>query len=510
MPRIVVLGGGIAGLAAAHALARAGEGAASVPLEVVVVEAAPRLGGKIATERAEGFLIEAGADSFSTRRPDALELVEELGLAGELLPTGGGRVLVLRDGRLEELPGALHLVVPTDLGEILRSRLLSAPAKARMALELLRWPRWGSGRRDARSGGGAAAAAGGALRSAGEAPDQAAGPFLRRHFGAEYLERVAGPLLAGIHATDPELLSLAAAFPGLAATARRHGSLIRAARGRGGSGGPTRVSLAGGVGSLIDALVQRLEAAGVEIATGRAVVGLQAAVAEPAAGGAIDSSEPAVGALGPDGTRRGAAGFLLTLAGGASLAADAVVLAAPPAVTGSLLEPLAPGAAAALGAIPTASTATVSLGFRRQDVRHPLDALGLLVPAREGRALGACTFASSKFPGRAPAGAVLVRAYLGAGPDAELPSAPEALAELALAELGDLLGLAGPPLLTRVHRFGAANPQYRVGHRERIAAVEAALPPNLALAGCAYHGLGIPDCIASGRRAAERILSETS
>jgi oxygen-dependent protoporphyrinogen oxidase len=475
--RVIVVGGGIAGLAAAHALARPSESAAFAPLEIVVLEAAPRPGGKIATERVDDFLIEAGADSFSTRRPDALELVEELGLAGELLPTGGGRVLVLRDGRLEELPGALHLVVPTDLGEVFRSRLLSAPAKARVALELLRRPRWGSGRRDARSGG--------------EAPDQAAGPFLRRHFGAEYLERVSGPLLAGIHATDPERLSLAAAFPGLAAMARRHGSLIRAARRRGGSGGPTRVTLAGGVGSLIDALVRRLEAAGVEIATGRAVVGLESASAAGPAGGAGD------------------AGFLLTLAGGASLAADAVVLAAPPAVAASLLEPLAPGAAAALGAIPTASTATVSLGFRREDVRHPLDALGLLVPAREGRALGACTFASSKFPGRAPAGAVLVRAYLGAGPDAELPSEPEALADLALAELEDLLGLAGPPLLARVHRFGAANPQYRVGHRERIAAVEAALPPNLALAGCAYHGLGIPDCIASGRRAAERVLAQT-
>jgi protoporphyrinogen/coproporphyrinogen III oxidase len=490
MPRIAVIGGGIAGLAAAHALVRAPAAALPASLEIVVVEAGPRLGGKIATERAEGFLIEAGADSFSTRRPDALELVEELGLAGELLPTGGGRVLVLRDGRLEELPGALHLVVPTDLGEVFRSRLLSAPAKARVALELLRRPRWGSGRREARSGGGGAAAAGGAPRPAGESPDQAAGPFLRRHFGAEYLERVAGPLLAGIHATDPELLSLAAAFPGLAATARRHGSLIRAARRRGGSGGPTRATLAGGVGTLIDALVRRLEAAGVEIATGRAVVGLESA----------STAGPGRGA--------GDAGFVLTLAGGASLAADAVVLAGPPAVTGSLLEPLAPGAAAALGAIPTASTATVSLGFHRRDVRHPLDALGLLVPAREGRALGACTFASSKFPGRAPAGAVLVRAYLGAGPDAELPSAPEDLAELARAELEGLLGLAGPPLLARVHRFGAANPQYRTGHRERIAAVEAALPPGLALAGCAYHGLGIPDCIASGRRAAERILAQ--
>jgi len=485
MPRIAVVGGGIAGLAAAHRLVelRDRELPAGATLEVVVLEAAPGLGGKIATERIEGFLVEAGADSFSTRRTDALELVEALELGGEILPTVGGRVLVLQDGHLEELPGGLALVVPTDLGEVLRSRLLSAPAKVRVALELLRPPQ----------------------RVRGPEKDQATAPFLRRHFGAEYVERVAAPLLAGIHATDAERLSLAAAFPGLAATARRHGSLIRAARRRSGGGGPTRVSLAGGVGSLVDALVLRLEAAGVELATGRALVGLELAAplaARPAESRAAREADR--------GTTFASGAFTLTLAGGGSLGADAVVLALPAGAAARLLEPLgpaAPGAAAVLRAIPTTSTATVSLGFRRVDVRHPLDALGLLVPAREGRPLGACTFASTKFPGRAPAGAVLVRAYLSAG-GAELPRDDEAVTELALAELEGVLGLAGQPLLTRVHRFPHGNPQYRVGHRERIAALEAALPPGLALAGCAYHGLGIPDCIASGRRAAERVASQ--
>lgn len=478
MARIAVVGGGIAGLAAAHRIVelRDRELAAGATLEVVVLEASARWGGKIATERIDGFLVEAGADSFSTRRADALELVETLGLGPELLAVhgkgAGGRVLVLQGGRLEELPGGLQLVVPTDLREIFRSRLLSAPAKARVALELLRPP------------------LGGRRSGAPAEQDQATAPFLRRHFGAEYVERVAGPLLAGIHATAAERLSLAAAFPGLAAVARRHGSLIRAARRTVRGGGPTRVSLAGGIGSLVDALVRRLEAAGVEIATGRRVVGLETADASLGSG---------VG---------------LRLAGGASLAADAVILATPPGATASLLEPLEPfgsGAAAALRAIPSTSTATVSLGFRREDVRHPLDALGLLVPAGEGRALGACTFASTKFPGRAPAGTVLVRAYLGAGngaAGAELPRDAEALIDLALAELEGVLGLAGPPLLARVHRFPHGNPQYLVGHRERIAAVEAALHPGLALAGCAYHGLGIPDCIASGRRAAERVLAQ--
>lgn len=495
MARIAIVGGGIAGLAAAHALARAGEGAApetlAEPLEVVVLEASPRLGGKIATERPDGFLVEAGADSFSTRRAGALELVEELGVGGELLALDGegGRVLVLRKGRLEELPGGLQLVVPTDLGEVFRSRLLSLSGKARVALDLLRRP----------------------ARAAGvdpEGADEAVAPFLRRHFGTEYLERIAGPLLAGIHATDPERLSLRSAFPRLPALARRHGSLIRGARRSPEGAGPSRVGLARGMGSLVDALVRRLEEAGVELATGRPVTALEALPGPGAGSGS-------------------AARVRLILAGGGTLTADGAVLATPPGAAARLLEAAAaPEAARGLREIPAATTATVSLGFRREDVRHPLDALGFLVAPDEGRAVGGCTFASSKFPGRAPAGAVLLRAYLGTRPGPgragldrrELPAGDEALAALALADLREVLGITGEPLLTRVHRFPAANPQYLVGHRERVAAVEAALDgarqagnlPPLALAGAAYHGLGLPDCIASGRRAAERVLTGLS
>jgi oxygen-dependent protoporphyrinogen oxidase len=401
--------------------------------------------------------------------------VEELGLGGELLALhggggGGGRVLVLRKGRLEELPAGLQLVVPTDLREVFRSRLLSFSGKVRVALDLLRRPTGGS-----------------------EAADEAVAPFLRRHFGAEYVDRIAGPLLAGIHATDPERLSLRAAFPQLPALAARHGSLVRGARRSPEGGGPSRVGLSRGMGSLVDALVRQLDEEGVELATGRPVAAL-----DPLAG------------PGPHPRVR------LTLAGGATLEADGAVLATPPGAAASLLASAAPEAARALREIPATTTATVSLGFRRGDVGHPLDALGFLVAAGEGRAIGGCTFSSSKFPGRAPAGTVLLRAYLGTGPGsgraAELPADDDALAALALADLREVLGLTGEPLLVRVHRFPAANPQYLVGHRERVAAVEAAVDsatrlPPLALAGAAYHGLGIPDCIAGGRRAAERVLA---
>ncbi len=473
--RIAIVGGGITGLAAAHALVQAQDRGPCEPFEVVVLEASARLGGKIATERLDGFLVEAGADSFSTRRAGALELVEELGLGGEILPTAGsGRVLVLRKGRLEELPAGLQLVVPTRLGEVFLSRLLSVPGKARVALDLLRRPP--RPRSDGFSGA-----------------DEAVAPFLRRHFGAEYLDRIAGPLLAGIHATDPERLSLRSAFPSLAALERRYGSLVRGAR-RSPTGSPSRVGLARGVGSLVEALARRLDEAGVELATGRPVAGLEPAPRPDS------SSRPSL---------------RLTLAGGATLEADGAVLATPPRAAASLLAPFAPEAARRLAEIPAASTATVSLGFRRADVRHPLDALGFLVPAGQGRTLGACTFSSSKFPGRTPEGAVLLRAYLGTRPGSELPADDETLVRTAVAELREVLGLTGEPVLARVHRFPGANPQYLVGHRERVAAAEAALDrarrdlalPPLALAGAAYHGLGIPDCIAGARRAAERVVA---
>lgn len=465
MPRVVIVGGGIAGLAAARALAQraAGLRPEGAPLRVTVVEAAPHLGGKLHTERADGFLVEAGADSFGTRRArdgGALALVEELGLGGEVLPTPPKRVLVMRRGRLEELPRGLHLVVPTDLGPVFRSRLLSLPAKLRVAAELVRRPP--AGRPEGSFGDGETVAA-----------------FLRRHFGRQYTERIAGPLLAGIHSADPERLSLGAAFPMLAGMEARWGSLIRGARETAGSGGPSRVTLAGGMGSLTDALAADLRGAGVALVTGKRVHRI--------------SRDP--------GGR-----FRIEIEGDVTALADAVVLATPPGVSARLLAGDTAGLADGLRAIPHASTATVSLGFAREQVRHPLDALGFLAPpstGRRNRSLAACTFASSKFPGRAPEGAVLLRAYLGG----DLPPDDGELAHRALAELSGVLGLRGAPRIARVHRFVDANPRYEPGHRARVAALEAAAPPGLALAGCAYHGVGIPDCLASGRRAADRVLA---
>lgn len=486
---LVIVGGGITGLAAAHAAyaGHTGSSGAGERPAVALVETAPRFGGKIATERCDGFLLEGGADSFARRRSGAVDLAAALGLGERLLPTGrppggeiagepagdakgdpgGGRVLVLHRGRLVPLPRDLHLVIPTRLGPILASPLLSWAGKLRTALEPVLFRR-------------------GSTASA-TAADESVERFLARRFGREYAARVAGPLLAGIHSTPADLLSMAAAFPHLAALERQGGSLVAAARAlhRQAGDGPARVTLRGGVGELTDALVAALAAAGAHLLAGRAVETLA-----PGDGG----------------------GWRLGLAGGEELAARAVVLAVAPAAAARLLAPRAPDTAARLAALPAASSATVSLGFRRADVGHPLDALGLLVPARERRRVSACTFASSKFPERAPEGHVLLRAYV-AGP-AAIGGSDDELVEICRDELGSLLAISGEPVVARVHRFPDGNPQYRVGHRERVAAIEGALatelPPGLVLAGCAYHGVGIPDCVASGRRAAESALAAPS
>jgi len=561
MPHIVVVGGGVAGLAAAWRLTRDSAGARSVGpggpgrVRVTLVEASPRFGGKIVTEHLKGFLIEGGADSFAARKPRGVGLVRELGLEERLIPTGsnrpgGGRVYVALGGRLVALPVGLSLVVPTRLGPVFRSPLLSLRGKLRVLLDLV-LPRRREGGRGGRHGGregrwagahhfgrhgdrplrsgrsagsvgepatewSAGSGEGGRPLRGGESAalsDESVAAFVRRRFGGEYLARVAGPLLGGIHSTDPEELSIEAAFPHLAALESRHRSLLLGVRQLNGSGPPratardtaaARVSLAGGMGELVDALVEGLRAAGVEM-----LPGCSASRLEPGSG----------------------TGWTVHLADGRSIEADAVVLATPPPVAAGLLEGLAgqggPGAlsglASTLREIPQVSTATVSLGLPRSALGRELRGMGFLVPRSEGGLVSACTFSSLKFPGRAPEGHVLLRAFVG-GSGGFRPEAldDDALTERVRAELAEILDLApgvGPqparipgrgrsaePVVTRVHRFVEANPQYRVGHAERVRVLEAALPPGLVLAGCGYHGLGIPDCIASGERAARAAL----
>lgn len=462
--RLVVVGGGIAGLAAAH---RAVELARerNIPLDLTLLEARDRLGGTIETERAGGFLVEAGPDSFLSEKPWALALCRRLGLEPRLVGTDDRfrRTFVWFRGRLHPLPEGFQLLAPTRLRPFLASRLLSWPGKARMALDVI-LPR------------GAAGA------------DESLGAFVRRRLGREALERVAQPLVAGIYTADPEELSLRATMPRFLELERAQRSLIiglwRASR-----GGPTAsgtsgarwslfVTLSGGMGELVQALAARLPA------------------------GAVHLKRRANGVV------RRAAAWTVD-GGGTAVEADRVIVAVEAHTASRLLRYVDPSLATLLQVIPYASSATVSLGFPRAAIRHPLDGFGFVVPRVEGRALLACTFSSVKYPGRAPDGHVLLRCFLGGALNAGvLEGDDDELVRLAGQELAAALGVAGEPVLVRVTRHPAAMPQYVIGHLRTLDAIDQRLQaaPGLVLAGSAYRGVGIADCVRSGEAAAERAL----
>jgi len=464
---LVVVGGGIAGLAAAH---RVHELAGAGAPPVLLLEAGARLGGTIASERAGGFLIERGADSMLTEKPWGLALSRRLGLDARLIRTreGARRTYVVWNGRLHAVPAGFELIAPTSLWPLATSSLFTWRGKARMAADLVlpRAPRDG---------------------------DESLASFVTRRLGREALERVAQPLVGGIYTADPARLSLAATMPRLLEMERRDRSVIlgmrRQARGLARRAGAADsgarwtlfASFIDGMQTLVDALARRLPEGAVRLDT--RVVGLTPA----------------------DGS-----GWLVTLAGGGTIAAAGVVVAAPSFVTAGLVRPLDPALAELLAGIRYASSAVVTLAYARADVPHPLDAFGFVVPAVEGRRLIACTFSSVKYPGRAPEGSVLLRAFCG-GALAEhvVEWSDEELTRAAREELGVLLGVRAPPALARVTRHVRAMPQYEVGHLGRVRAIDDALARHagLALAGSAYRGVGIPDCVRGAEEAAERLVA---
>ncbi len=467
--RVVVVGGGVTGLAAAYRLVELGARRV-IPVEVTVCEAGPRPGGTIDTEQREGYLIEAGPDAFLTEKPWALDLCRRIGLDAHLVGTRPihRRTFVVRAGRLHPLPDGFALLAPTRLGPLLRSRLFSWRGKARMALDLVLPARPADG-------------------------DESLGRFVTRRLGREALERAAQPMVAGIYTADPDALSLAATMPRFLAMERRHGSVIRGlrrARDGHGAGGPRWslfVAPADGMAALVAALASRLPPGALRLR--RRVVSLERS---------------------PERAGDGAPAYRVALDDGSTLRAGGVVLACGSHEAARLVGNLDPDLAGLLRGIPYASSAVVTLAYRREEIAHPLDGFGFVVPKVEGRPIIACTFSSVKFLGRAPEGRVLLRVFLGGALDPGVLERDDAhLARTAADELRMLLGATAPPHLVRVHRHTAAMPQYLVGHLDRVSAIEqrAARLPGLALAGAAYRGVGIPDCIRSGEEAAERVLA---
>ena len=470
---VAVIGGGIAGLATAYALQERAR-ATGMPLACTLVEARPRLGGVILTERVDGFVIEAGPDSLLTQKPWGLELCQSLGIGDRLIGTNDQqrKIYILWDGRLQPLPEGLMLTVPTRLAPVLRSPLLSWRGKIRMGLEYFLPPRPSNG-------------------------DESLAAFVRRRLGREALEKIAEPLLAGIYAGSPQEMSLLATFPRLHELEVTHGGLIRgmlaqrrttrrqasARRQR-----PPAVFMAprGGMAEIVEALSARLDC--VTMRLGERVQ----SVVPRGEGGSTSQ------------------GYAVRLEKAPPLQAEAVVFATPAYVTARLVEGFHPTLAEALRTIPYVSSATISLAYRRTDVPHPLDGFGFLVGRHEGRRIMAATWTSTKFPLRAPADHVLIRSFVGGARHKALVTLDDAaLIRLVCEELGGILNITAAPRLARVYRWERANPQYLVGHLARVDAMEQLLAPypGLLLTGSAYRGVGVPDCIHQGIQTAERLLA---
>jgi oxygen-dependent protoporphyrinogen oxidase len=424
--RVVIIGGGITGLSAAYEFHKAG-------WPVTVVEKEPLLGGVIRTERHGGFLIEGGPDSFLTVKPWARDLCEEIGLGDRLIPARSRRVHVYSKGRLHELPEGLFLTVPTKFGPFLKSSLLSWLGKMRMGMDLF-------------------------LPRGPEVEDESIGSFVRRRLGREALEKLAEPIMAGIHIADADEISLRATFPRFVEMERDHRSLIKALRRMGPSGNLSPfVSLRGGMAELVERLLAVM--VGVTFLTQKEVL-----------------------ALDP--------GFKVRLDDGI-LEAGEVILAVP-AHAARKLWPDGP-------AIRAVTSSVVSLAYRKF---RDLEGTGFVIPRGEGRKILACTWSSNKFEGRAPEDRLLVRCFL-KGDAGDLVGS-------AHGEMCALLGVTDKPLLARVTAWPERPPISEVGHERKIAEAEARLPAGLHLAGSAFHGVGIPDCVRDGRAVARGIIERNN
>lgn len=459
-PTVAIVGGGISGLSAAYYLAERGA-------DCTLIESSDRLGGVIRTNKVEGCLVEAGPDSFLAQKPWALDLIREIGLEGEVIGSNDSRrrTFVLNRGRLVDLPDGVQFMAPTRIWPMVRTPMLSLEAKLRMAAEWLRRPR-------------------------GDSPDRSVAEFVIDHYGSEVNEVLAQPMLAGVYGGAPEDLSVQAVLPRFVELERRYGSLsrglargMRQARSKATDDSSKRKSLfltlRGGMQQLVDRLEQRLEGRVRRIqatARGLSTSGVEWRVR-------LDEQ---------------------------TLRADAVVLAVPAHAAAALVSEAGPELSPLLGSIPYGSSITAALIYRRPGFNRPLDGFGFLAPRREGRLLSACTWVNTKFDHRAPEERPLLRAFVsGAGARRAAGQTAQELVGVLHNELADIMNFDAPLPVGRIARWDRAMAQYPVGHAEIVEAIDAraAALPGLHLAGNAYRGIGIPDCIRLSRTLADAIVA---
>jgi oxygen-dependent protoporphyrinogen oxidase len=472
MKRIVIVGGGVTGLSAALAAAE-GARERQMPVAITVLEGSAKFGGNIRTDRVDGFTIDGGPDSWVSNKPQASALARSLGLGGDLMETleANRRVYIAWDDKLHALPEGLVLAVPTQIRPMAESSLFSWAGKARMGMEpFVPKKTWN------------------------DDDDESIASFITRRLGQELCDRLAAPLLGGIFAGDADRISIRATFPQFVEAERQHGSLVMAMRAqrkaqlekaRSLAKAPSPfVSLKGGVGALVEALVERLEP----------LVTLR--------------KETRVTGLDHLGDGEGAR-YRVALEGGAALLADAVLLAVPAHLTSKFVKSMDESMAQDLAGVEYVSSATMFYAFERSAVKHPLDATGFIVPRVTGRPILAGTWVSSKWAHRAPEGKVLMRVFFGgAWGEKTLEKSDDELAAIGLEQLKAFMGLEAKPLFHRGYRFQRANPQPIVGHPARLRRLRARLEawPGLRIAASGLDGVGIPDCVRQGQEAATVLL----
>jgi oxygen-dependent protoporphyrinogen oxidase len=471
--RVAIVGGGIAGLAAAYELEKARAAGASV--DYTLYEERSRLGGSLASEIVDGAVLERGPDSFLTEKPAAAELCRELGLGGELLPSNDAarKTYIVVRNKLVALPDGLMFLVPTKLVPTALTRLFGLRTKVRMGLELLHPPRPGGG-------------------------DESVAALVRRHFGQEAVDRLADPLLSGIYGGDAEQLSAQTVLPRLVEMETKYGSLTRgmlAAHKRMRDAAkdstepkrktpPIFTALREGMSQVVEALVARIDSG--SLRTGTPV----SAIRKTGGGWSVE-------------------------AGGTREEYDGLIMAAPAWAAGDLLRPVDAALGSELGGIPYSSSITLNLVYDETKVGEMPEGFGFLVPAVEGRAMLACTFVHRKFLGRTPPGKAVFRAFLGGmNREAMLALSDEALIATVRREMAAILGertfsAEVQPEHAQVSRWPRAMAQYAVGHKERMRRIGARVAEltGLRLVGNAYDGIGVPDCIRLGQRAARELAA---
>ena len=455
MPGAVIVGGGISGLSAAYYLSKGG-------VSSTIIESRPRLGGVIQTEHVEGCTIEAGPDSFLSVKPAALDLIRDLGMADDVIGSNDHlRVtFVKRNGHLVPLPDGLMMMVPTRIMPLVTTNLVGIGTKIRMGMELLRAPK-------------------------PKETDESVADFVREHYGQEAVDYLAEPLLSGIYGGDPRELSVTAVLPRFVELASKYGSLtrgvlaMRAQAPKGQQPAPLFRTLRGGLGQMVDGVKAFIEDK-TEVVHGRAQ--------------AIE---------------RTGRGYRVRVAGH-WIEADHVVFACEAHNAAPLAAALDPRLGQLLSGVAYSSSMTVAIGFDAADFTRLPEGFGFLVPKKERRRLVACTWIGTKFSHRVPAGKVVARCFLGGLVDAGvLAESDDAVIAAVTSELRDIAGVTAPPRFTRIFRWPGSMAQYTVGHPGRLAEIESRIAqlPGLHVAGNAYQGIGIPDCIRMGRAAAEKILS---